>query len=327
MRILFYFLDAHRNLDYEECNPYYHFLVNNLNPSYKYYSEFPSTYRWLWSTFNSTNVLESVGYDMNKNGGTEQLSKLPNRYKFLAKYNKLTSRYSVITKSANYDYFLEGLFDEKIECEDLVVNTKDNVIDFVYDAVLHDLVFYTKNYNKYNILSAYSDAFEYSKILLNEDFINKYDKVIVVSDHGFRDYNKDHNLIKESSGNPWCHSNGILFNKGLHIPQFDLVSNIDLLDYLYNDLTIRRETIVINSYETTDVGLPKYFWYFYKNSWYYCDAAKMFLTSDSGQDIMVLKYRDREISSLVSVDHDFLDSLYAESNYFRKLFDYLYYIS
>lgn len=348
MRKLIYFLDAARRDDLKMDSKYLK-VINEFrggNYSYsaeKYFTTYPSTYRWFITTFNMIDDPERLGYKINKPTGTQSNPCKSSLFKLLAKELGYKLRMSEVNLSNNYyntirDGSGSGMLDGWMEFmtrEELLEDTEDNVIDFIYDIAFHDQLMEVEDVYTDTIkekVKILDDAYEYSKILFNTEFFNKYDQVWIVSDHGYSDWIQDvywqHD--KDHFGNPCNHSNPncLLISKNEYdYPEsFDkLITQYDLVNLWLDRSAQDRSSIVINGYDLIERRYPMHYWIINDDlECIHVDLGMFEYYTKYSREVEVFKipngYKSKET---IELTQDIWDKLYLLNPNVPRVMDYL----
>lgn len=356
MRKLIYFLDANRRSDYHEewINPYYEVISKYCiwNKASKteftnYFTQYPSTYRWLLSAFNANPNIDNWGYDFMKVPTTSRNPFKNHLLKILLNHRGYKFRITEVNlegSTFNTQYTVSGSgmlqgWGEPITHEQILNDNTDNVVDLVYDICFHDLLM--ESDGKYEDTridkeQIYKDALEYSKVLFNQELFRKYDEVWVVSDHGYADWDTNHywqhNELGE--GNPIHHTSPILFYINNHWDsnssnlQFSedtrLLDQTQLLDLWLNSRLIPKDFLVVMGYDAIERRYPLKYYIVYPDN-----KAKFI-------DLGLFEYYDREpteVSYEISKEgwdnrvtnpltRETFDTLYCINPFVSKIFNY-----
>lgn len=245
MSKLIYWIDAMRYKDFVKDNPYYNHLRRLGYNEVRYsnvHSQFPNTYRFILSAFNKTDNLERWGKNFIEYPTTESDYK-PSLYKDLIR---------IINP---YD-FLGGFGSESW-----------TGIDLYYDDNFHELMF---NGDSYDTIQDKSELWQKSYELSNKfisDFLNQYEEVWIISDHGYADYrlSPEGEYVYFQHGEDLYgnehHSHIVLSKWSRKIGKDEVISDLlcqqDIFDEIIYGTHPKREYVVTYGYEYKSIFYPK----------------------------------------------------------------------
>lgn len=337
MRILIYFVDAHRRLDYKNnpgINPYMMYLdklseTHQLVDYENYYSCYPNTYNWFVSTFNKTMNID-LGTNSFLKGNYLEDDPLKNSlFKIEAEMNGYQLRVAEIDVGRGRYLTNDGrsmLKDRMtyINPDYLFKDTTDKVIDFVYDMAFHDILFYdTKIVDSIaEKEQIFKESWKISEKYFNKELFDRYDLVWIVSDHGYEDYDPNWSQhMTDKLGNPNHHSGAILYeiskdgDPGKFFDKY-LLDNTQLVDLWLNNTFIPKNFIVTHGYSSYKKSYPRLYWIIDK-----LFGVKYFNIDDFNSEEQVMLYFTNGHDPIPLPKNEF-DKVWLTSPYIRELIDY-----